>query len=114
MDDGLPAKMCKFCINQLLVAFQFKQQCELTDSMLRTYADVNFKESESSVKQDSENSDSANYSLLQEGHWLCDELNNSKSESKSQVLKCPTCAKMFSTLDGLKCHQRMHTGKGEY
>lgn len=35
--DGLPALICNKCISRLNIAYQFKQQCESSDSRLRQY-----------------------------------------------------------------------------
>lgn len=127
--------MCKICINQLLMAYHFKQQCELTDNVLRTYADVNHipitpqKQGSASamgqktIKQEEEDKSrsdgSVNNSLLDENHWLHDEINDDSIDSRMDIVKsrdnqviltCPTCSKIFTTVDGLKCHMRMHTG----
>lgn len=37
MGDGLPEKMCVQCVLQVSRAFTFKQQCERSDTTLRTY-----------------------------------------------------------------------------
>ncbi|PSN46644.1 hypothetical protein C0J52_07080 [Blattella germanica] len=35
--DGLPAQLCKQCLEDLNYCYQFKQKCELSDSRLRQY-----------------------------------------------------------------------------
>ncbi|XP_018568013.1 uncharacterized protein LOC108908457 [Anoplophora glabripennis] len=128
LGDGLPAQMCQMCVEQLKNAFLFKRQSEKIDASLREYA-KNVKVNE--IKQELQNSD------FMESLNTLNNLLNEQSSSKvnnadtsmpsiapkietdyiqfldnnQMLLTCRECAKIFTTLEGLRCHKRIHTGE---
>lgn len=55
-NDGLPSQICNKCVAKLHISFQFKKQCEKSDSMLRQWymkADANKEPSEEQKQKDS-------------------------------------------------------------
>ncbi|KAJ8916253.1 hypothetical protein NQ315_016393 [Exocentrus adspersus] len=125
--DGLPGQICQMCLEQLKNAFYFKRQVEKTDASLREYA-KNLKVNE--IKQELQNSD-----FMESLNTLNNLLNEQSSSKMNQdpsampvvpkietdyiqfldnnqmLLTCRECAKMFTTLEGLRCHKRIHSGE---
>lgn len=130
--DGLPTLMCEMCLDSLKGAFQFKKQCESIDASLREYC-KNIKVN--AIKQELQNTD-----FMDSLHTLSNLLNDTQNkESSSNVvptgsgehteikqppetdyiqllennqllLTCRECAKIFTTLEGLRSHKRTHSG----
>lgn len=129
--DGLPQLICPKCEEQLNIAYVFKQQCERSDTTLREYtntlSDQIKEESESLdivVKPDIDvlyDDDNGRDDDDDDDH---DELFNTESESehsnystskrrKKKLAKnrqCRFCNKILSTKEGLRLHERRHTG----
>ncbi|KAL3282401.1 hypothetical protein HHI36_005586 [Cryptolaemus montrouzieri] len=118
-DDGLPSSICEKCVQKLQAAYFFKKQCESSDASLREYAKT-IKEGDikpllSTLDEDDKNNylekfikeNSAKTKLAeQEARTDFIEL----LENNQMVLTCRECGKVFTTLEGLKCHKRLHTG----
>ncbi|XP_056645770.1 zinc finger protein 184-like isoform X1 [Diorhabda sublineata] len=123
--DGLPTLICQICVEQLKNAFLFKKQVEKVDVGLREYA-KNLKVNE--IKQELQNSE-----FMESLNTLDSILNEPATKDVSitgetappqkfetdyiqfmdnnqMLLTCRECAKMFTTLEGLRCHKRIHTG----
>ncbi|KAJ8929735.1 hypothetical protein NQ314_017550 [Rhamnusium bicolor] len=124
--DGLPSQICQICVEQLNSAFVFKRQCEKIDAGFREYANVKVNE----IKEEQQNSE------FRESLNTLNNLPNEQSSSKENMpdeiptlvtpkietdniqfmdnnqmlLTCRECTKMFTTLEGLRCHKRIHTG----
>lgn len=152
-EDGLPDLICPACTLQLNNAYNFKKQCENTDSSLRQYIKIRdskmvklepsqnqFIESEvneeitNNVEPEMLENDSIN--ILNDSNTDIDDVDQSMKteieieqepeeepyentlssdyiqflENNQLLLTCRTCSKCFTTLDGLKCHKRLHTG----
>lgn len=119
----MPSQICSKCEDQLNTAYTFKQQCERTDAALREYTSQPNEIKEESldivVKPDLENfdvfeddnrfSDSAsahsNYSTTVR------KKKKVKSLSKQKNRQCRYCDKILTTKEGLKLHERKHTGE---
>ncbi|KAJ8961324.1 hypothetical protein NQ317_012389 [Molorchus minor] len=129
--DGLPNQICQGCVEQLRSSFLFKRQCEKIDASLREYA-KNVQVNE--IKEELQNSDfmeSLNTlnNLLNEQHTSSNKDSPSSSsqdvpmvapkietdyiqfmDNNQMLLTCRECAKIFTTLEGLRCHKRIHSG----
>ncbi|KAJ8929736.1 hypothetical protein NQ314_017551 [Rhamnusium bicolor] len=125
--DGLPSQICQICVEQLKNAFVFKRQCEKIDAGFREYA-KNVKVNE--IKEELQNSEFME--SLNTLNNLLNEQSSSKEnmpdgtptlvtpkietdyiqfmDNNQMLLTCRECTKMFTTLEGLRCHKRIHTG----
>ncbi|GLV41621.1 crooked legs [Carabus blaptoides fortunei] len=137
--DGLPTLICPKCEEQLSVAYLFKQQCERTDTTLREYTNQHTpikEESESldivvkpdidvlEIYDDDEDEDEDDDDDDDDGR---DDDDDAYSGSESQHSnysttvrrkkkpaknrQCRFCNKMLSTKEGLRLHERRHTGE---
>lgn len=82
--------ICKICKAQLLSAYAFKKQCEKSYASLRDLYNMTC------------NDMMANQLAQKDYIQILD--------TNQLLLTCCTCFKMFTTLDGLRCHKRIHTG----
>nr|CAI5848287.1 unnamed protein product [Callosobruchus analis] len=134
--DGLPSLMCQVCLEQLKNAFVFKRQAEKVDAGLREYA-KNLKVNE--IKQELQNSefmeslntlnsilnvDTTPKSMAPSSTTTAPEEVKPLApaqpkiemdyiqflENNQMLLTCRECAKIFTTLEGLRCHKRIHSG----
>ncbi|XP_030765393.1 zinc finger protein 189-like [Sitophilus oryzae] len=105
--DGLPYLLCLTCENKLSTAFEFKQQCERSDSALREIAnqDGKSKREENIIVQPD-----VHEGLFEEDE---DDLPLAKRFKQDVTeLTCSYCLKVFSNKRGLRIHIRQHTGDG--
>lgn len=123
--DGLPSQICSKCEEQLNTAYLFKQQCERTDAALREYTTQpqTIKEENESldivVKPDIEMldmfDDDNRYSDSESQHsnysTTVKKKKKTKGSGKSKNRQCKYCNKVLSTKEGLKLHERKHTGE---
>lgn len=136
--DGLPNLICLNCNDQLTNAYLFKQLCEGTDTALRGYlrdaenCSYNIKEEFASngaefeiISKDKETEDATYVGEEQEYAEGDSKIKSDPDDregfsftsdfirfldNNQLLLTCRTCSKCFTTLDGLKCHKRLHTG----
>lgn len=114
--DGLPVQMCFSCETKLNLAFEFKEQCEKTDTTLRELTNQpipkrNIKEESLDivVQPDFNITD-----LYTDGGTDSDGTGSFKEATKSKdsgIFTCSYCKKILRTKKGLKIHQRRHTGE---
>lgn len=134
--DGLPCSICRICVEQLAVAYSFKLKCERTDKCLREVVGTSMKTVKQEVQQQSADVELANNiindlnSFINSGQGSLDQSSvknepqimqivkdaNEKCdyieflEDNQQILTCRVCFKVFTTVEGLRCHKRLHTG----
>lgn len=120
----MPTLICKLCSNQLEAAYSFKKQCEATETSLKQYLkafDVEVKEEYPNAEQMLEDinsmitaSNNGDIDNREPGEILKQTIPKSDYieflDNNLVLLTCRTCNKIFTTLDGLKCHKRVHTG----
>ena len=92
------------CENKLNLAYEFKQQCQKSDSTLRELTN----QSDSVIKEES-------CDIVVQPDFNIPELyNDSDSDEDDDKRKssftCPFCQKVLRTKKGLRIHQRRHTG----
>ncbi|KAB0798773.1 hypothetical protein PPYR_06653 [Photinus pyralis] len=132
--DGLPHVICRECKEQLTSAYCFKKLCEDTDTTLREYLratkgsggvkeeyyqspipvpvtehDITYVQDELDA-DDVEFTTSDNVKLDPDEELQLDDDYIRFLENSQVLLTCRTCSKCFTTLDGLKCHKRLHNG----
>lgn len=110
----MPVYLCLTCKGKLNSAFEFKQQCENSDSTLRELKNKN--SSSDSVKQESLDivvqPDLGIYDNDQYyGDTDSEDDKPLKSRCASNSFTCTYCQKELRTKKGLKIHQRKHTGE---
>ncbi|KAJ8920878.1 hypothetical protein NQ315_015671 [Exocentrus adspersus] len=114
--DGLPYNICDTCESKLSSAFEFRQQCQKTDSTLRelthTESKENIAKEEDIVIQpdvhDDVFDDEDDLPLLQRS------LKRKRGRPKKKQedsLACTVCHKVLHTKKGLRVHLRVHTGE---
>lgn len=125
--DGLPSLICPKCEEQLSTAYLFKQQCERTDAALREYTTQPLP---STIKEENESLDivvkpdlgmldmydNDPYSDAESAHSNYSTTVKSKKKkvkvsSKVKHRQCKYCSKVLTTKEGLKLHERRHTGE---
>ncbi|GLV37730.1 uncharacterized protein CBL_06569 [Carabus blaptoides fortunei] len=140
-NDGLPGYICQKCIKVLSNAYDFKQQCETTDSSLRDYLKAKGIKQEGTHTQHNNDQQELHNQLL-DFSAMYNEFQAKAAEAavvkidpdfsaavdvelqlKSNrdyveiidndkiIFTCNTCNKVFYTLEGLKSHKRIHTGE---
>ncbi|XP_001809587.2 zinc finger protein ZFP2 [Tribolium castaneum] len=101
--DGLPNLLCITCEDKLNLAYEFKQQCQKSDTTLRELTN----QSDSVIKEET-------CDIVVQPDFNIPELyNDTDSEdddSKPKSFTCPFCQKVLRTKKGLRIHQRRHTG----
>ncbi|XP_019867992.2 zinc finger protein 652-like isoform X2 [Aethina tumida] len=121
VDDGLPHLMCQICLEQLKNAFVFKEKALKTEALL--------KESVKNLKNVVKQEDSGNADFMETLNDLFQETTQIPNAQQTQdnpqgltsdfiqilennqiLLTCRECMKMFTTLEGLRCHKRIHLG----
>jgi hypothetical protein len=106
--DGLPNLLCVNCENKLNLAYEFKQQCQKSDSALRELTNP----SDSVIKEEScdivVQPDFNIPDLFQDSDSDDDDTSDKRKSSSS--FTCPFCQKVLRTKKGLRIHQRRHTG----
>lgn len=121
----MPNLICPKCEEQLNTAYQFKQQCERTDAALREYTqtlpDTIKEENESLdivVKPDLgilDMYDNEPFSDSESAHsnysTTVKKKKKVKVSSKVKNRQCKFCNKILTTKEGLKLHERKHTGE---
>ncbi|XP_060518898.1 zinc finger protein 84-like isoform X2 [Cylas formicarius] len=104
--DGLPNLLCNICQNKLSSAFEFKQQCEKSDTALRevTQKNEHHQKIDIIVQQAVYNDDEDDVPLLRRkrGRPL-------KSEMS---LQCKYCLRVMQSKKALETHLRHHAGDG--
>ncbi|XP_045470848.1 zinc finger protein 492-like isoform X1 [Harmonia axyridis] len=116
-DDGLPSFMCEKCVQKLQAAYFFKKQCEATDTSLREYAKT-MKENDikPSVSGDVDQNNYIEKFIFENSAKPKEADPEAKTDfielldNNQMVLTCRECGKAFTTLEGLRCHKRLHTG----
>ncbi|RZC34951.1 zinc finger and SCAN domain-containing protein 2-like [Asbolus verrucosus] len=116
-EDGLPNLICVSCTERLKSAYVFKQQCQQSDVCLREYA-RSLKVDE--IKQELQNADGTLSESLVEALAQDPQRERSDSslrsdfiefmENNQMILTCRECGKVFTTLEGLRSHKRIHLG----
>lgn len=126
----MPCSICRACKEQLTNAYFFKQRCEKSDKSFRDIinrekqvkqeAQLNSEAESANILDDinllinSEQSNQNNVkrdpdaSLLRDSSDNCDFIEF--LENNQQILTCRVCYKVFTTVEGLRCHKRLHTG----
>lgn len=122
----MPSLICPKCEEQLNTAYVFKQQCERTDAALREYTtqplpDTIKEENESLdivVKPDlgmldMYENDPFSESESQHSNYSTTVRKKKKVKISSKVKhrQCRYCSKVLTTKEGLKLHERRHTGE---
>jgi KRAB domain-containing zinc finger protein len=96
------------CENKLNLAYEFKQQCQKSDSALRELTNP----SDSVIKEEScdivVQPDFNIPDLFQDSDSDDDDTSDKRKSSSS--FTCPFCQKVLRTKKGLRIHQRRHTG----
>ncbi|XP_071052432.1 zinc finger protein 271-like [Onthophagus taurus] len=107
--DKLPHLICNYCVTQLKAAVNFKQLCEATDLFYKDLLNLNIEHKieiyedmilseDTSIKQGGDNDNLNNRDYIQ----VLDDEN-------ILILTCGECLKVFTTIEGLKCHKRIHS-----
>ncbi|KAK9869614.1 hypothetical protein WA026_003360 [Henosepilachna vigintioctopunctata] len=118
-DDGLPTSICEKCVQKLQAAYFFKKQCESSDSCLREYAKTMKENDVKPLLSNMDEEDKRNYieKFINENSAKLKQADQESRtdfiellENNQMVLTCRECGKVFTTLEGLKCHKRLHTG----
>ncbi|KAK4879195.1 hypothetical protein RN001_007341 [Aquatica leii] len=107
--DGLPVQLCISCETKLDSAFEFKQQCQKTDTALREL--TNQRTSKNSIKQEVIQADLCGTYNNQLGDSDGSETQAKVKSIDSNVFTCTYCQKVLRTKKGLKIHERRHTGE---
>jgi KRAB domain-containing zinc finger protein len=116
-EDGLPSLICSTCTDHLKTAYVFKQQCQQTDVCLREYA-RNLKVDD--IKEELQNADGMFTESLEEVLSQDSPKDTPTASQRSDfiefmdnnqmILTCRECGKVFTTLEGLRSHKRIHLG----
>lgn len=132
--DGLPSSICLKCEENLNIAYEFKQQCERIDTALREIAPLHdstrpdlikdesesldivvkpdieiYDDHEDQDDDDNDNDDNEPYNSESEASNYSTTVRRKKKPPKNR--QCRYCSKMLSTKEGLKLHERRHTGE---
>ncbi|CAH0557337.1 unnamed protein product [Brassicogethes aeneus] len=109
-NDGLPTLLCSICENKLNIAYQFKQQCEKSDSTLRQITNqVESKpKQEDIVVQPDLYDDDDDEPLSKFG---VKRKRGRPKKVKQSLFTCTYCNKDLLTKKGLRLHERKHTGE---
>lgn len=131
--DGLPSMICEKCIENLNIAYHFKQQCESSDMKLRHYFGssqiqitpdldgYNIKEESLFIQQNTLINN--NHQVVLDNPIVNDNteeavkvINNKKCSSGKEPKQhqCDTCGKIFKRREYLVQHIRTHTGEKPY
>lgn len=129
--DGLPRTICQKCVEQLKTFYTFKKQCEEVDKSFRevissrngrvkqeiqqqpTESEQNIIDEINSLMNEANSThvkdeDELEPGLIRDVHDKCDYIEF--LENNQQILTCRVCYKVFTTVEGLRCHKRLHTG----
>ncbi|KAJ8960781.1 hypothetical protein NQ318_020075 [Aromia moschata] len=116
--DGLPYNLCDACEIKLQNAYEFRQQCQKSDSALRelttaeTKANINIAKEENIVIQPDVLDDM--FDEEDEVPLLKRALKRKRGRPKKtdiNNLSCTFCNKVLHTKKGLRVHLRSHTGE---
>ncbi|XP_049822361.1 zinc finger protein 470-like isoform X3 [Aethina tumida] len=108
--DGLPCTLCLNCKSKLNVAFQFKQQCEKSDSALRAITNQKVKQEDIVVQPDLYDEDDEPLSKLGKKRTRG---RQKKIVPPKPTFTCTYCNKDLQTKKGLRLHERKHTGNND-
>ncbi|XP_063913412.1 zinc finger protein 98-like [Zophobas morio] len=116
-EDRLPKLICVTCTEQLKGAYVFKQQCQEVEVCLREYAKhmpQDCKE-EQIVDEDATFTETLVEPLVQDSSKQTSHAAQTSDfiefmENNQMILTCRECGKVFTTLEGLRSHKRIHLG----
>lgn len=124
----MPSLICPKCEEQLSTAYIFKQQCERTDAALREYTtqplpntikeeneslDIVVKPDLGMLDMDMYDNDPYSDAESQHSNYSTTVKKKKKVKGSSKVKhrQCKYCNKVLTTKEGLKLHERRHTGE---
>ncbi|XP_050307631.1 zinc finger protein 420-like [Anthonomus grandis grandis] len=111
LGDGLPYLLCNNCEEKLNIAYEFKVQCEKSDTALRELTGQQEKS-----KTDTEEAiviqPDVHDSLYEEDEEDEIPLAKRRRSISQNDLTCTHCLKLFTSPQGLRVHIRQHTGDG--
>ncbi|KAJ8970867.1 hypothetical protein NQ314_000992 [Rhamnusium bicolor] len=117
--DGLPYNLCDSCESKLSVAYEFRQQCQKTDSALRELTSSESKDNITKQEDIIVQPDVAedmfdevdDLPLIKRGVKRKRGRPRGSPNKKNRDFACTVCHKILHTKKGLRVHLRMHTGE---
>ncbi|CAH1984917.1 unnamed protein product [Acanthoscelides obtectus] len=112
MDDSLPKNLCEVCTDKLNTCYEFRTQCQKSDSRLRK---LTTSESKTSTKQENivVHPDVPDDLFDEEDeipliHRREKRKKDDKKDKKEDLIECNVCHKVLYSKKGLKIHMKQH------